>query len=167
MPLFITKLGHYPIVLGHPWMKKHGVLFDIINDYITFFSGYYTYPGTPLFLVFIIAKKKIEIIFIATHQDFFANQILKRGSAKKIDDFLNISEKTSKKTRLIDISKRKFSMDKLKPKTVVISTLDYFGEERLPILIPETNVSTLAIKEVNIAIIDADVYCITCKVKRA
>lgn len=56
-------------------------------------------------------------------------------------------------------------MDKLKPKTVVISTLDYFRKERLPILIPETNVSTLAIKEVNIAIINVDAYCIACKVK--
>lgn len=60
VPLLITKLGHYAIILGHSWMKKHGVLFDIINNSITFFSGYYTYPETPLFLVLIIPKKRLR-----------------------------------------------------------------------------------------------------------
>lgn len=41
--------------------------------------------------------KETKIIFIATYQDFLLNRILKKSLAEKIDDFLKILEKTSKK----------------------------------------------------------------------
>ena len=46
--LLITKLGQHPMILGRLWMKKYGVLLDMINDSITFFSRYCTYLEAPL-----------------------------------------------------------------------------------------------------------------------
>lgn len=62
-----------------------------------FFLGYYRYLVIPSFLVFIMPIKKTKIILLATHQNVFPNQILKKSSAKKIDNFLKILEKTLKK----------------------------------------------------------------------
>ena len=31
-PILITKLGQHQIILGKPWMKKHGVILDMQND---------------------------------------------------------------------------------------------------------------------------------------
>lgn len=46
------------------------------------------------FLVPIIRAKKIELIHIATYQDFFSNQILNKSLAVKIDNFLKPSKNT-------------------------------------------------------------------------
>lgn len=55
-------------------------------------------------------------------------------------------------------------MGKLKPKTIIINTLNHSKKERLLILTPET---ILATKEVNVTMIDMDTYYIACKLKRA
>lgn len=34
--LLITKLRQHSMILGRPWMKKHRVLLDMINNSITF-----------------------------------------------------------------------------------------------------------------------------------
>lgn len=57
-------------------------------------------------------------------------------------------------------------MDKSKPKIVFSSTLNYFEKKRLPILILEAKVSIFATKEVNIAMIGANAYCMACKLKK-
>ena len=78
------------MILGRPWMKKHRVLLDMINDCISFFLGYCSHPGAPLVLVPTIPTAETEIISMATQQDVLPNRILKRGSAEKIDDFLKM-----------------------------------------------------------------------------
>lgn len=84
----------------------------------------------------------------------------------KIDDFLKISEKISnKKKQLINAFKKKLYIDKSKLKIVIVSSLDYSRKERLQILLPEVKISTLAIKEVDIAIISIYVYYAACKLK--
>jgi hypothetical protein len=40
LPMFITKLGHYPIVLGIPWLKQHDVVIRFASNLITFGSQY-------------------------------------------------------------------------------------------------------------------------------
>ena len=35
-PMLITKLGQHSIILGKPWMKKHGVILDMRNDQLIF-----------------------------------------------------------------------------------------------------------------------------------
>ena len=39
--MLITKLGQHQIILGKPWMKKHGVILDMQNDRISFWPGHY------------------------------------------------------------------------------------------------------------------------------
>ena len=91
-------------------MKKHGVLLDIINNGISFFSRYCLHPEVPFVPIPTMPIAKIEIISMATQQDDLPNQILKKDSIKKIDDFLEIPKKMSKKRRLINASKRKFAL---------------------------------------------------------
>jgi len=42
LPMFITKLGHYPIVLGIPWLQLHDVAIWFASNTVTFGSQYYT-----------------------------------------------------------------------------------------------------------------------------
>lgn len=86
--------------------------------------------------------------------------------AEKIDDFLKRPDKTSKKKRLINASKQKVSINKLKPNIVLISTLDQSKREGLSILILEAKALILATRNVDIAMIGIDVYCTACKLKR-
>jgi hypothetical protein len=39
--MFITKLGHYPIVLGILWLKQHDVAIRFASNLVTFGSQYY------------------------------------------------------------------------------------------------------------------------------
>jgi len=40
LPMFITKLGHYPIVLGIPWLRLHDVAVRFAFNTVTFGSQY-------------------------------------------------------------------------------------------------------------------------------
>ena len=40
-PMLITKLGQHQIILGKPWMKKHGIVLGMRNDRLTFWPGHY------------------------------------------------------------------------------------------------------------------------------
>jgi predicted aspartyl protease len=40
LPMFVTKLGHYPIVLGIPWLKQHAVAICFVSNLVTFGSQY-------------------------------------------------------------------------------------------------------------------------------
>lgn len=101
---------------------------------------------------------------MATQQDFLPNQFLKKDLAEKIDNFLKTPEKMlKKKRRFINISKRKQSISKM----VIISTSHKSGKNGLSILTLKIEISTLAIKQIGVAIIDADAYYTTCKIKVA
>ena len=39
-PMLITKLDQHQIILGKPWMKKHGVILDMRNDQPSFWPGH-------------------------------------------------------------------------------------------------------------------------------
>jgi predicted aspartyl protease len=40
LPIFITKLGHYPIVLGIPWLKQYNIAIRFTSNLVTFGSQY-------------------------------------------------------------------------------------------------------------------------------
>jgi predicted aspartyl protease len=40
LPMFVTKLGHYPIVLGIPWFQQHDVAIRFASNLVTFGSQY-------------------------------------------------------------------------------------------------------------------------------
>jgi len=41
--MFVTKLGHYPVVLGIPWMELHHVAIRFISHTLAFGSQYSTH----------------------------------------------------------------------------------------------------------------------------
>jgi len=48
IPIFGTKLGHYPIVLGIPWMELHDVAIRFSSRTLTFGSQYYIVNCNPV-----------------------------------------------------------------------------------------------------------------------
>jgi hypothetical protein len=40
LPIFVTKLGYYPIVLGIPWLKQHDITIRFASNLVTFGSQY-------------------------------------------------------------------------------------------------------------------------------
>ena len=44
-PLLITKLGNHKLILGRPWMKRHGLILDMANDSFTFWPDHCDHPG--------------------------------------------------------------------------------------------------------------------------
>jgi hypothetical protein len=38
--MFVTKLGHYPIVLGIPWLKQYDIAIHFASNLVTFGSQY-------------------------------------------------------------------------------------------------------------------------------
>ncbi len=87
------------MIPGRHWMKKHGVLLDIINDSITFSPGYSPHLGAPLFPIPFKLMEVTKTIPEAIKEDIVPNRILKRGSAENLDNFLKTTEKISKKKR--------------------------------------------------------------------
>ena len=37
--LLITKLKNHPMILDQPWMKKHRVIINMINDFLAFWPS--------------------------------------------------------------------------------------------------------------------------------
>lgn len=112
-------------------MKKHRILLNMINNFITFFLRYYIYFDILLSLTF-PKLKETKIIPEAKYKNIVQNQILKRRSNKNLDNFLRTTQKLSdKKQRLINASKQKLNMSKQKPKIFVINFLDNLDKENL------------------------------------
>ena len=40
-PMLITQLGQHQIILGKPWMKKHSVILNMQNNWISYWPGHY------------------------------------------------------------------------------------------------------------------------------
>ena len=40
-PMLITKLGQHQIILGKPWMRKHGAVLDMRTNQLSFWPGHY------------------------------------------------------------------------------------------------------------------------------
>lgn len=98
------------------------------------------------------------------YKDIVLNYILKKSSNKNLDNFLSkIPKLLDKKNQFINISKQKSNIGKLKPKIVIINSFYKLDKGVLSILI-FTLIYDIGI--INIAMIDADYYYLTCKLKR-
>ena len=71
-------------------MKKYGILFDMINNPITFSPGYYIHFKALLFPIS-LKPEGTKTIPEARQQDIFPNCILKRGLDENLDTFLRTS----------------------------------------------------------------------------
>ena len=47
-PMLVTSLGQHPIILGKPWMRKHGVILDMSCDKLTFWPGHCQHSGVKV-----------------------------------------------------------------------------------------------------------------------
>ena len=159
--LFIIKLRQHSMILGRPWMKKHGVLLDMIHDSITFSLGFYLHLGIFLSLIPPKSTEKTKEIFEAKQQqDITLNRILKRSSIKNLDSFLKTIENiVKKKRRLANAFKQKSNMGKQNSKTVVINTLGNSGKKELP---TSTLAPTFGKDIEDVAMIGADAYRLAC-----
>ena len=99
------------------------------------------------------------------HKDLTPKRILQRGRDENLDDFLSKTIMLSKKKRrLYNVSKRKLSADNHKPKMIAIRSLNNL--DKIDLLISILTL-TLDISVVNVAMIGANAYYATCKLKQA
>ena len=94
--------------------------------------------------------------------------MIKKDLKKDITDFLQTLNKlSSKKRRQINKNKRNTSIEEISSRKATISNLDNSDKKELPVSITVTKKLDPKTKDIDIAMIDADVYCVNCCLKRA
>jgi transposase InsO family protein len=80
-PLLITKLGQHDVILGKPWMRKHGVSYHGHSDDISFLPGHCSHLGAPGRSFPILPTQIKEILQESRKEkdDFKPTRILKRN----------------------------------------------------------------------------------------
>lgn len=61
--LLVTQLGQHPIILGKPWMRRHGVILDMSCDKLAFWPGHCEHSGIKRKTL--TAEKKVGGIALA------------------------------------------------------------------------------------------------------
>ena len=123
--LLITKLRNHPMILGRPWMKKHGVIIDMINDSLAFWPGHCTHIGATSSNTLSQPRLPAEKAVVRIENDISPQKMIKKGLKEDITDFLQTPNKlSSKKRRQINKSKRKTSIGETSSKKATISSLD-------------------------------------------
>jgi len=63
LPMFVTKLSHYPVVLGIPWLRLHDVAVRFASNSVTFGSQYCTTHchGAPVMVQGVVVLRKSRI----------------------------------------------------------------------------------------------------------
>ena len=74
---------------------------------------------------------------------------------------------SSKNKREINKNKQKTSIRENSLRKAIISSLESFDKKELPVSILATKTSKAKAKNIDIAMIDADVYCVAYYLKRA
>ena len=165
-PLLITKLRNHPMILGRPWMKKHGVIIDMTNNSLAFWPGHCTHIGATSLLS--PPSLPTETAAVRIEEDITPRKMIKRGSKEDITDFLQTPNKlSSKKKRQINKSKRKASIGETSSRKATISSLDSSDKKKLLDPIPAIKKSEHKAKDIDIAMIGANVYRAACRLKEA
>ena len=166
--LLITKLGNYLMILGRPWIKKHGVIIDMTNDFLAFWPGYCTHIGATSSITLSQPRLPTKRAAVKIEKVITPRKIIKRGLKEDITDFLQTPNKlSSKKRRQINQSKRKASLGETSSRKAIISSLNSLEKKELSVPILATLKSNRKAKDSDIAIIGADAYCAACHLKRA
>ena len=107
-----------------------------------------------------------ETVVVRIEKDI-TSQKIKKDSKENITKFLQTLNKlSSKKKRQINNSKRKMSIGEISSKKAIISSLDSSDKKELPVSIPVSKKSDSQSKNIDIAIISANVYCAACHLKK-
>ena len=69
-------------------MKKHGVIIDMINNFLAFWPAHYTHNEAISSTTLSQAKLPAEIVVIKIEKDITPQKMLKKGLKKKHDRFL-------------------------------------------------------------------------------
>ena len=94
--------------------------------------------------------------------------MIKRGSKEDMTDFLQTPNKLSgKKRRQINKNKQKASLGETSSRKAIINSLDSLDKKELPVSIPATIKLEPKAKDIDIAMIGADAYCIAYCLKKA
>ena len=94
--------------------------------------------------------------------------MIKKDLKEDMTNFLQMPNKLSnKKKRQINKSKRKASIEETSSRKATISNLKSSNKKELPIPILVTKTSKLKAKNIDIAMINVEIYHIACDLKRA
>ena len=94
--------------------------------------------------------------------------MIKRVTKEDITDFLQMMNKlSSKKRKLINKSKQKICIEKTTSRIPIINNWHNSNKKELQLSIPETIISKPKVKNIDIAMIDADAYCAAYYLKKA
>ena len=167
-PLLITKLGNHPMILGRPWMKKHGVIIDITNDSLAFWPGHCTHIGATSPTTLSQPRLPTETAAVRIEKDITPRKMIKRGSKEDMTNFLQTPNKlSSKKRRQINKSKRKASLGETSSRKAIISSLDSPDKKESLVSISAIIKSEPKAKDIDIAMIGVNAYCAACRLKKA
>ena len=161
-------MENHLIILGQPWIKKLRVIIDITNNFLAFWPSHRTHIRATSLNILCQFRLPAKTAVIRIEKDITPQKIIKRGSKKDMNDFLEMSNKLfSKKKRQINKSKRKISIEEINSKKATISSLDSSDKKKLLVPMPATKKSDLKAKNINIAMIGPDSYCAACCLKKA
>ena len=80
--LLIIKLKQYPMIFQCHWIKKYGVLLDIIHDSIIFFSGFCMYLKNSLSFISSKLIEEIKKISKAKQQQDITLKLLLKSESR-------------------------------------------------------------------------------------
>ena len=147
-------------------MKKHKVIIDMTNNSLAFWPGHCIHIGATFLLSLSSLPTKTAVVII--EGDITPRKMIKMGLKEDMTDFLQMPNKLfSKKRKQINKSKGKVNRKKTSSRKTTINSLESSDKKELPVPIPITKTSEPKIKNINIAIISADVYCTACCLKKA
>ena len=90
-----------------------------------------------------------------------------RGLKEDITDFLQMPNKLfNKKRKQINKNKRKINIKETSSKKATISSLKSFDKKKLPVSIPATKTLKPKAKNIDIAMINVDTYCVAYRLKK-
>lgn len=108
-----------------------------------------------------------KIIAIKPEKVLTPLKMIKRGLKKDMTHFLQTPNKIlSKKKRQINKSKQKASLKETNSRKAIISNLNSLNKKELPVSIPTTIKSKPKAGNIDIAIINTNVYYVACCLKR-
>ena len=133
LPMFVTKLGLYPIVLGIPWMDRHDINIRFRSCTVTFGSQYCSTHCLPkksemnssnstLNLMSKVAQKCEPVVRVGDG-DIGALTFTSDPNPHEIqvDDFQNIPKTFAKKIQIAALSGRSFQRVAYKQKLTIFS----------------------------------------------
>ena len=120
--MLIIKLENHPIILSQFLIKKHGIIIDIINNFLAFWPEHCIYIRATFLLS--LSSLFTKIVAIKIEEDITFEKMIKKGLKKDMIDFLQMLNKlSSNKKRQINKNKHKISMGESSLRKATISSL--------------------------------------------